>query len=245
MNLLQDEQDWATAIDYFKKALNLRRNNSTYLYHLAYCLQEIAPTAGTSEQKCNFEALEYYQRVLSITPNHHEAWYNLGYVQEELEKFDDAIRSFRKALSLRPNDKDALINLGNCYMSLDKFEESVFTYNQAIELEPTCVMSHYNLASAHHSAAAQQVGGDPDLASKHYKLARAEFQKAIDLNPDYADAYFNLGICYQDENLDEQARKMYEKAAALQPDMLEVRLACLPACLPVCLSLTKLFLQNF
>ena len=216
MNLLQGEQDWETAIDYFKKALNLRRNNSTYLYHLAYCLQEIAPTAGTSEQKCNFEALEYYQRVLSITPNHHEAWYNLGYVQEELEKFDDAIRSFKKALSLRPNDKDALINLGNCYMRLDKFEKSVFTYNQAIELEPTCVMSHYNLASAHHSAAAQQVGGDPDLASKHHKLAKAEFQKAIDLNPDYADAYFNYAMIEIYEKRYSKARKFLARYTKLK-----------------------------
>ena len=108
------------AIDFFKKAVQLKGDNAMYLYHLAYCQQEVAPDAGPREEAYNKEALRNYQQVLKINPNHHEAWYNLGYVQEELMEYDNAITSFKKALELRPNDKDALINLGNCYMELDK-----------------------------------------------------------------------------------------------------------------------------
>lgn len=142
----------------------------------------------------------------------------MGYVQEELHQFEEAIVSFKKALEINPEDKDALINLGNCYMSLNDFEQSVKTYHDAIALDPVCVMSHYNLASAHHSAA--QVfheEGDDLQAHGHYKLARGEFEAAIRLNANYADAYFNLGICYQDEEDDENARLMYTKALELQP----------------------------
>ena len=100
--------------------MQLKGDNAMYLYHLAYCQQEVAPDAGPREEAYNKEALRNYQQVLKINPNHHEAWYNLGYVQEELMEYDNAITSFKKALELRPNDKDALINLGNCYMELDK-----------------------------------------------------------------------------------------------------------------------------
>ena len=58
-------------------------------------------------------------------------------------------------------------------------------------MDKECAMSHYNLASAYHSI--NQV----DSAKKY-------FLKAIELRPakaddsfDPADAYFNLGICYQ------------------------------------------------
>jgi len=215
----QDSADWKAAIKHFTKAVNLDRNNANYLYHLAYCLQEVAPDAGIEERVLHEKALGHYLQVLAINPMHHEAWYNLGYVQEELQRFEDAIVSFKKALEIDPKDKDALINLGNCYMSLNEFGRSVETYRAAIQLEPDCVMSHYNLASAHHSAAT--ACEDPNGARQHYASARTEFQEAIRLNPEYADAYFNLGICYQDEGDDANARRMYSKAIELQPDMEE------------------------
>jgi tetratricopeptide (TPR) repeat protein len=178
----------------------------------------VAPSAGAEEITYHKKALDNYKKVLAINPLHHEAWYNLGYVQEELGEFDNAIVSFTKAIEIDPKDKDAHINLGNCYMSQQEFEKSVKTYHIAIELDPNCVMSHYNLASAHHSAAS--ACSSPAEARKHYKAARGEFQAAIRLNPNYADAYFNLGICYQDEGDNDNARRMYSKAVELQPGLI-------------------------
>lgn len=179
----------------------------------------MAPSSGADESARHHEALGYYKRVLLINPSHHEACYNLGYVQEELQLFDDAIDSYKMALELDPKDKDALINLGNCYMSLNDFEKAVRTYHAAIALEPSCVMTHYNLASAHHSAAT--AAHDSAAAKGHYKSARDEFEAAIKLNENYADAYFNLGICYQDEGDVANARRNYKRALELQPGMTE------------------------
>mmetsp|Transcript_47559 Transcript_47559/g.95812 ORF Transcript_47559/g.95812 Transcript_47559/m.95812 type:complete len:280 (-) Transcript_47559:177-1016(-) len=216
----QDEGDWEKAVGLFKTLSAKYPKNANYMYHLAYCLQEIAPlVSGDGEKDYHAQAKDIYERVLAIDSNHHEAWYNLGYVQEELKMFKDAVVSFARALELDPTDKDALINLGNCYMSLNDFERSVQTYVAAIKLDPNCVMSHYNLASAHHSAATSTT--DPAAAHLHFQNARAKFEAAIELNADYADAYFNLGICYQDEGDSRNARKMYLKAIELQPDMEE------------------------
>lgn len=118
-----------------------------------------------------------------------------------------------------PQDKDALVNLGNCHMSLNNFEKSVAAYHDALALDPSCVMSHYNVASAHHAAATTAT--DEATATEHYAAAKNEFLEAIRLNGDYADAYFNLGICHQDEQAFDQARAMYTKALELQPGMTE------------------------
>jgi tetratricopeptide (TPR) repeat protein len=215
----QDTGDCKEAVEYFTQAAEANDRNANYLYHLAYCLQEVAPDAGKEADEYHHRAMGYYRKVLAIDPLHHEAWYNLGYVQEELQEFSAAIASFTKALEVVPGDKDALVNLGNCHMSLNDFDASVAAYHEALALDPLCVMSHYNLASAHHAAAGCAID-DADAAT-HYAAAKFEFLEAIKLNGDYADAYFNLGICYQDERAFDQAKSMYAKAIALQPDMAE------------------------
>lgn len=48
-----------------------------------------------------------------------------------------------------------------------------------------------------------------------YELAIEYYQKAIVIDPDHADAYFNMGVAYNDlENYDEAAQ-CYKKAARL------------------------------
>ena len=220
----EDHEQWEKAIMFFLRTVEMNGDNKDYLYHLAYCQQEAAPDAGSKEGQYNADALRNYQRVVQIDPSHHEAWYNLGYVQLELKDHDGALQSFHKALELQPNDKEALINLGNCYMEMKRYEDAVSSYEGAIKLEAGNGMSHYSLATAHHELAAK-LEEDPNStgATPHFEKAREEFRKAIELKPDHADAYFNLGICYQDEGKDAEARAMYAKAAELQPAMEEVR----------------------
>jgi len=76
------------------------------------------------------------------------------------------------------------------------------------------------LASAYHS-------------KDDIEKAQFYFRKAIELSPKYADAYFNLGICYQDKGSEkdltedksreqyELALEKYQKALELDPEMLE------------------------
>jgi Tfp pilus assembly protein PilF len=52
---------------------------------------------------------------------------------------------------------------------------------------------------------------------KQITEAKAQFQKAIDLDPKYADAYFRMGRCYLKEGNHDQAKAMFAKTLSIDP----------------------------
>jgi tetratricopeptide (TPR) repeat protein len=55
--------------------------------------------------------------------------------------------------------------------------------------------------------------------SQRYKEAIGQFKKALVLERDNADAYFNLGIAYEAINQIAQAKQNFQKALDLRPAM--------------------------
>lgn len=53
------------------------------------------------------------------------------------------------------------------------------------------------------------------------ELAIIEFQKALEIAPNYADAHYNLGALYQDKGLLEKAISEYRYALDLAPDSVD------------------------
>jgi Flp pilus assembly protein TadD len=56
-----------------------------------------------------------------------------------------------------------------------------------------------------------------------WKEARYRWEKAVELDPTYAQAWNNLAIAYEHEGKFDEARKAYEKALELDPKNLLIR----------------------
>jgi Flp pilus assembly protein TadD len=56
-----------------------------------------------------------------------------------------------------------------------------------------------------------------------WKEARYRWQKAVELDPTYSQAWNNLAIAYEHEGKFDEARKAYEKALELDPKNLLIR----------------------
>ena len=58
------------------------------------------------------------------------------------------------------------------------------------------------------------------LLKEQGKLEEAieAYNKALSIKPDYADAYYNLGIALQDQSKLEEAIEAYKKALSIKPD---------------------------
>lgn len=81
-----------------------------------------------------------------------------------------------------------------------KFDEAEETLTQAIRYDK-------------HNFEAYYYRGCAKVNAKKYKEAIEDFEKAIEIKPDYADAYFNLGRTYVMMNDEDKACEYYKLAA--------------------------------
>lgn len=80
-----------------------------------------------------------------------------------------------------------------------KFDEAEQTLTQAIKYDKNNVEAYYYRGCA-------------KMNAKKYQEAVSDFEKAIELKPDYADAYFNLGRAYFLMHDEDRACEYYKLA---------------------------------
>ena len=81
-----------------------------------------------------------------------------------------------------------------------KYDEAEEAFNKAIKYDKNNYEAYYYRGCA-------------KVNATRYKDAIPDFEKAIELKPDYADAYFNLGRTYYLLNDDDKACEYYQLAA--------------------------------
>lgn len=127
---------------------------------------------------------------------------------------DDAgyIQAIKDGRVAYPNDKDLIIDELNYYIENGKTAEAVANLNLAIEKEPNNAILHFNLGTLYDNMANPKNGAEPKEAERKDMMIKAEnsYKKAIELNPNYFDALFNIGAMYFNEGV-----KMNDKANAI------------------------------
>jgi tetratricopeptide (TPR) repeat protein len=143
-------------------------------------------------------AINNYLRVLELNSKYGLTYNNLGNAYGMLGQYDSAYYYLQKAMEIKPT-ANIWSNMGNALGMLGKSEESRNAYLKAIEMDPTFHEPYHNLGASY------AMQGD-------YLTAIPWFEKAIAQLPDYADAWFSLGITYEYLEQKEKAMDCYQKA---------------------------------
>jgi len=113
---------------------------------------------------------------------------------------------YRKILRAHPSHAPSLNQLGILSAQRKLFERSERLFKEAIRIAPSATY-YFNLANA------------LDMQGK--QCAAKYYEKAIELNADYAEAYNNLGNLHRRSGRFQDAILSYRKAACLQPELAE------------------------
>ncbi len=133
-------------------------------------------------------AIQSYQAALTISPRLANAHFNLGMAQSHRGDLEAAIASYQTAISLRPRFREAQNNLGLLYEALGDLDRAEQAFRVALgkpvpgsrEPEAGYALAHYNLGRLYEKRAA-------------YDAALREFQTAVRQQPNFPEAYLNLG----------------------------------------------------
>ena len=183
-------------------------------------------------------AISNYQTAITLNPN--PSWTSIiaqtmGFVyQENKSDPDAAISAYQTAYVLTPEDIDIYVNLGSAFYDKEDYDNALQIYRQALEFQPHNAKIHCNLGFLYWGK------GDTEEAMKSYELAikyndqydiaynnlgviylddlgRVKksielFRKAVETNPNYALAHFNLARAITIIGDKVEAAKLYQMA---------------------------------
>ena len=160
------------------------------------------------------EAIAEYREALRLKPGYAQARNNLGTVLAKTGRLDEAVAEFQETLRLKPDATLTYINLADALRRLKRRDEAVSALRMAIRLQPEMAIAHYSLGNvlqdmgqfdAAVRAYREALRYEPEARSYYIhndlgvalaqlgrrQEALAEFERALQIKPDFADARAN------------------------------------------------------
>jgi tetratricopeptide (TPR) repeat protein len=184
------------------------------------------------------EAEEQLRRGLQIKPNFPQMNEDLGSVLAQQGRYDEAIELLQRAVQLDPTQKTAHRKLATALAVVGRGEEADESFEDYFDKAPddARLAEAGNLLKAGESDEAidifkQLLKQDPRNVNamrflavaywkekKHLDDAEALLLRAVELAPDYALNWVNLGMVQLERNKYPQAVESWQKATVLEPD---------------------------
>jgi tetratricopeptide (TPR) repeat protein len=118
------------------------------------------------------------------------------------------------AAAAQSNDPQQLLAAGQTALDQNRFDDAVRLYNRVIALSANKPQT---------AAIANLKIGNSYMVQRKFENAVFGFERAIQLNPNYAEAYNNLGEAVGELKQYSRAIEMFGKAAALDPALLKAK----------------------
>jgi protein O-mannosyl-transferase len=155
------------------------------------------------------EAREQYEAALHIRPDFADAESNLAIAMMKSGEIAGGITHFEAALRLNPGREDIRGYLARALAASGRVPDAIEVWKAGLLLHSEHPeVLHYNIGMA-----LSQSGNIPGAID--------ELQKAVMLNPDYADAQNDLGISLANSGRIAEAVTCFRAVARLKPDVAE------------------------
>jgi len=185
------------AIDRFSTAVAMEPDSAStyYVRALAYYAKQTMPPA-----------VKDLETALKLNPSAEDPARLLGQINynqgmEKLNAKDEAgsnalflkaVDAFEKAYKANPASADNITNLIDVYMRTKNSDKAMALTKSAVEKDPSNKVFRYAY-------------GVFLLNQKEYAGSIEQFKKAVDIDANYTDAIYNLGVAYQNWGVDMKA----------------------------------------
>jgi tetratricopeptide (TPR) repeat protein len=142
--------------------------------------------ATVYHRKGRFElARMVLENARQVAPGDPAVWNRLGMVELQLGGRAQAMEHFRKAAELGERYPEAQVNYGAMLVEAEAFPDAVNRLEAAVRQAPASAAAHLNLGNAYRGA-------------KEFEKAERAYRRALELDPTFVDAWFDLGLLHLD-----------------------------------------------
>jgi len=183
-------------------------------------LQYLVNAYGPDKLNAPDKAEPIVQKMVQLEPTDPGNYFALAQIYQNAGRFDDAEQALMKAREVKPNDPTVYTQLSGFYNTQGDFAKTIENLQKAADLEPKNPQG-YQLVAVYYW---EKVYKDHRLTSAQKKDYIAKgieaSDKALALNPDYADAlnYKNLLLRLQGNEETDMAKRaaLYKEADELR-----------------------------
>jgi tetratricopeptide (TPR) repeat protein len=159
-------------------------------------------------------AINIYTRVAEMDYDQPFLYSSLASIETERKNYDEATKWITIGREKYPDNLDLIFSEANVYLSSGNIPEARRVLQLAIDKDPDNANLHYAFAVNY-----DQMSRDTTFTKSDREYALNEsiksYQKAIELNPNYFDAIYNLGALHFNEGI----RLFVEAEEQLRKDM--------------------------
>lgn len=176
-------KDYDTSLKYYKELKDVGYTGISKIYKATSVISGKVENLGSKENRDAMVKLKQYtDPIEEVTPSKQpDIVKNIGYIYVNQGKTEEAISALKEARKSNPKDVNLILNEAQLYIKLKEMDKFSALMEEAVALDPTNPTLFFNLGVVNSNE------GKNEEAIKYYK-------KAIELKPDYGDAYLNLSI---------------------------------------------------
>lgn len=149
-------------------------------------------------------ALAYLQEIMSRAFDEVDSKMSLAQAYIKLDQHEKAITTLEKAQEIDSNRAGVYRLKGQALADLDKNQQAIAAYEKAVELDSLHVFSLNTLAVLY-------------IQEGQYEDAAPLLKKAIDIRPDVAYFYNNLGVAFEGMTKFQRAIESFQTTLSIDP----------------------------
>ena len=151
------------------------------------------------------EAIQAFQVIIEKYPDAYILYKNIGNCYFQMEKYDQAEECYLRVLEEDPDDHEVLLSIGNTYANRGQNDKAIEWYNKIDFEKISDPLVLFNIGSNFY------------IQSK-YEQAIRYYRKAVEIQGDFLDAIYQLGLVYLNTGNNEEAIKTFNEYLKLDPD---------------------------
>ncbi|MEQ1636042.1 MAG: tetratricopeptide repeat protein [Methylococcales bacterium] len=186
-------------------------------------------------QKNFANAEQIYTKIIDLFKKEEIGYRNLAAAYIAQNKLDQALKIYQQGLAVLPQNINLMQSMTKLYQKMAKPEEAIALYDQLLKINPDNKLNLNNFA-----ALTAETSSDPKRLSEAFELIKAfkdakeptfldtygwlsylngqlddavsSLEKVVQLQPEFAEFNYHLGMAYAAKGRNEEAKKALQKA---------------------------------